>query len=166
MGEARFPEDVRRVLTAAGWRGDRDVSAWVSTWLRTVYETTPGAADRLPLHPVARTMLAEFGGLKFRQLKRLGATSGGFDVELWPTGGRVLVDLFAEFGADLGVPVFPLAWYEDGSSDLVVAADGRVFLLHGAGEFLVGTTPDGALVRLVRGEPFAEVDDRGAVIVS
>jgi hypothetical protein len=156
----RFPEDVREVLYAAGWRSDRDVSAWVMTWLRA----QPGVEERLPPHSAARRVLAEFGGLKFRQGKRPGEAGGGFEVQLWPTEGRVLVDLFAEFGADLGMPVFPMAWYEDGPSDMTIAADGRVFLLHEAGQFLVGATPDEAIVRLVRGEPFAEVDDHGEVI--
>ncbi|WP_213455832.1 SUKH-3 domain-containing protein [Rhizomonospora bruguierae] len=145
---------MRRVLTAAGWYAGRDVSDRVATWLRQL----PGS---LPVHPVARALLDEFGGLAFRQLRRIGSASGGFDVRFWPLRGRVLVDLFAEFAADLGVPVFPLAWYEDGESDIACAADGRVFLLHEAGEFLVGPTPEQAIVRLVRGEPFTLVDDHG-----
>ncbi|GAA1284201.1 hypothetical protein Psi02_33990 [Planotetraspora silvatica] len=156
-----LPEDVRRVLTAVGWRSDRDVSAWVSTWLRDLYAGIPGSADRLPIHPAARELLDEFGGLSFRQLKQPGSTSGGYDVQVWPTEGRVLVDLFVAFGTDIGVPVFPLAWYEDGPGDIVCAADGRVYLLHEAGEFLIGATPDEAIIRLVRGEPFTPVDDHG-----
>ncbi|WP_433056677.1 SUKH-3 domain-containing protein [Dactylosporangium sp. CS-033363] len=153
----RFPDDVRHVLTAAGWRSDRNVAAWVSTWLS-------GLDGRLPIFPVARRLLDEFGGLTFRQLKRPGVATGGFDVEFWPSEGRVMVDLFVEFAGDLGQAVFPLAWYEDGPSDLVAAADGRIFLLHEAGEFLVGATPDEALTRLVRGEPFTPVDDSGEVV--
>ncbi|WP_426510232.1 SUKH-3 domain-containing protein [Dactylosporangium sp. McL0621] len=160
----RFPDDVRQVLAKAGWRSDRNVGTWVSSWLRDVYAATPGLEARLPLFPVARRILEEFGGLAFRQLKQPGVATGGFDVQFWPTQGRLLADLFVEFAADLGMPVFPLAWFEDGPSDIVAAADGRVFLLHEAGEFLVGATPDEALTRLVRGEPFAEVDDSGEVI--
>jgi hypothetical protein len=158
---AGLPEDVRGVLAAAGWRPGRDAGARVSAWLHEFYAAKPGTADCLPIHPVARGLLDEYGGLSFRQLKRVGSTSGGFDVHVWPTEGRVLVDLFVEFGTDLGVPVFPLAVYEDGPSDIVAAADGRVFLLHEAGEFLVGATPDEAIIRLVRGEPFIPVDDHG-----
>jgi hypothetical protein len=158
----RLPEEVRRVLTEAGWRSDRNVGAWVSSWLREVYDATPGAEQRLPLFPAARRMLQEFGGLAFRQLKQPGVPTGGFNVRFWPTKGRIMLELFAEFGADLGMPVFPLGYYEDGPSNLVVAADGRVFLLHEAGEFLVGATPDEAMTHLVRGEPFVEVDDTGA----
>jgi hypothetical protein len=157
----RLPEEVRRVLTAAGWRSDRNVGAWVSSWLREVYDALPGAEQRLPLFPVARRMLEEFGGLTFRQLKQPGVPTGGYEVHFFPTKGRVMLQLFAEFGADLGMPVFPLAWYEDGPSDIVVAADGRMFMLHEAGEFLIGNTPDEGMARLVRGDPFTEVDDNG-----
>ena len=160
----RFPDDVRHVLSAAGWRSDRNVGAWVSSWLNDVYGATPGLERRLPIFPAARRLLDEFGGLTFRQGKLPGVPTGGFEVQFWPTDGRVLAELFAEFGADLGQPVFPLAWYADGPSDIVAAADGRVFLLHEAGEFLVGATPDEAVTRLVRGEPFAEVDDHGNVL--
>jgi hypothetical protein len=157
----RWPNDVRQVLSAAGWCPGRWAGAEVSSWLERVYDLNPGTADRLPMHPVARRMLDEFGGLSFRRLKRIGSATGGWNVSMWPTSGRVLVDLFVEFGTDLGVPVFPLAIYEDGPSDLVCAADGRMFLLHEAGEFLVGRRPDEAMIRLVRGEPFIPVDDRG-----
>ena len=142
------------MLTTAGWRPGRYAGAEVTSWLADVYDKNPEAAGRLPIHPVARSLLDEFGGLSFRQLKRVGVATGGWGVEVWPTSGRVLVDLFAEFGADLGVPVFPFAIYEDGPSDLVSAADGRMFLLHEAGEFLVGPTPDEAMTRLIRGEAF------------
>ncbi|WP_433613720.1 SUKH-3 domain-containing protein [Dactylosporangium sp. CA-139114] len=162
----RFPEDVRQVLTAAGWKSNRNVETWVASWLRELYEATPGLEQRLPIFPVARRLLEEFGGLSFRQLKQPGVATGGWSVEFWPTKGRVLADLFAEFAGDLGMPVFPLAWFEDGPSDIVVAADGRVFLLHEAGEFLIGADPDEAMRRLVRGEPFAEVDDHGEVLGS
>ncbi|WP_432985962.1 SUKH-3 domain-containing protein [Dactylosporangium sp. CA-233914] len=160
----RFPDDVRQVLTAAGWRSDRNVGARVTSWLDELYAATPGLDRRLPIFPVARRILDEFGGLSFRQLKQPGVATGGFDVQFWPTRGRVLADLFVEFAGDLGMPVFPLAWYEDGPSDIVAAADGRVFLLHEAGEFLIGANPDEAMTRLVRGERFAEVDDSGEVI--
>jgi hypothetical protein len=83
---------------------------------------------------------------------------------MWPIEARVMVDLFVEFGTDIGIPVFPLAWFEDGHSDVVSAADGRVFLLHEAGEFLIGATPDEAIIQLVRAEPFILVDDHGEAV--
>ncbi|WP_432835341.1 SUKH-3 domain-containing protein [Dactylosporangium sp. CA-092794] len=160
----RFPDEVRRVLTEAGWRSDRNVGAWVASWLRDVYAADPETGQRLPIFPAARVLLEEFGGLAFRQLKKPGVGTSGYDVQFWPLEGRVRTDLFTDFGADLGVPVFPVAWYEDGPSDLAIAADGRVFLLHEAGEFLVGATPDEAIVNLVRGERFPPVDEYGELV--
>jgi hypothetical protein len=157
----RFPEDVREVLAEAGWRPGRDVSTWVAQWLEKVYADNPAARQRLPLFPAAQAALAEFGGLRFTQLKRTGYAGGGFRVELWPDVGRVVVDLYAEFAADIGVPVFPFAWYEDGPSDAAVDANGRVFLLHPTAEFLVAPSVDEAMVALVRGPDLREVDDHG-----
>lgn len=160
----RFPDDVHDVLTAAGWRPGRDVSTWVEQWLASVYAGDPEARERLPLFPAARVALTEFGGLRFTQLKRLGYAGGGFRVELWPNGGRVIPHHYTEFGADIGVPVFPFAWFEDGSSDLVIDATGRVFLLHQAGEFLVGDNLDDAITALVGAAELKEIDDHGNVI--
>ncbi|GAA5185140.1 hypothetical protein GCM10023322_28210 [Rugosimonospora acidiphila] len=162
--EQRFSAEVREVLSAAGWRPGRDVSSRVSQWLSDVYERDPGARRGLTLFPAAQAALAEFGGLRFTQLSRVGYAGGGFRVELWPDEGRVVIDLFTEFGADLGVPVFPLAWYEDGPSDAVVDETGRVFLLHPVGEFLVADTVDEAITALVRGPELREIDDHGNVI--
>jgi hypothetical protein len=160
----RFAPEVREVLTAAGWQPGRDVSAWVSQWLAKLYADDPDAQRRLPVFPVARAALAEFGGLRFTQLSRVGYAGGGFRVEVWPDVGRVVVDLFAEFAEDIGVPVFPFLWYEDGPSDAVVDQNGRVFLLHPAGEFLVADNVDEAVAAFVRGPRLREVDDHGEVI--
>jgi hypothetical protein len=147
----RFPGDVREVLTAAGWRPDRDVSVWVGQWLDELYETDRGSRERLPILPAARAALDQFGGLKLVQQRRVGYAGGGFRIEFWPGVGRVVVDTYADFAAELGMPVFPLGWYEDGSSDLVITEDGRVFLLHPVDEFLVGDTVEEAVIQLVRG---------------
>ncbi|GIH14084.1 SUKH-3 domain-containing protein [Rugosimonospora africana] len=160
----RFTAEVREVLSGAGWQPGRDVSAWVSQWLAKVYEEHPDAGRRLPMFPAARAALAEFGGLRFTQLSRVGYAGGGFRVEVWPDVGRVLVDLFAEFAADIRVPVFPFLWYEDGPSDAVVDENGRVFLLHPAGEFLVADSVDEAVTAFVRGPELRAVDDHGEVI--
>lgn len=162
--EQRFTAEVREVLDGAGWQPGRDVTSWVSQWLAKVYAEDPDAERRLPLFPAARAALAEFGGLRFTQLSRVGYAGGGFRVELWPDVGRVLVDLFAEFGDGIGVPVFPFAWYEDGPSDAVVDENGRVFLLHPVGEFLLADSVDEAVTALVRGPELREIDDHGEVI--
>ncbi len=157
----RLPEDVREVLTAAGWRSARDISARIDAWLAKLYEEQPAARDSLPLFPAAKAALAEFGGLRFKQLTRPGYAGGGFAVETWPDVGRVVLELYTDFAADLGARVFPFAWYEDGPSDAVVAEDGRVFLLHPAGLYLLGETVDAAVIELVRGPELREVDEHG-----
>jgi hypothetical protein len=162
----RFPADVRAVLDEAGWRPGRDVSAWVNRWLREVYDEYAGAREGLTLFPVAQAALAEFGGLRFAQRPRPGDPGSGFRVELWPDVGRVVVDLYTSYAADLGVPVFPFAWYEDGPSDAVVDVHGRVFLLHPIGDFLVADTVDGAITALIRGPELRQVDHHGSVLTN
>ncbi len=157
----RLPADVREVLGAAGWRPGRDISDRLRHWLDRLHRDVPAAGARLPIFDAAFTALAEFGALKFTQLSRVGYAGGGFEIEVWPDVGRVVVDLYAEFAADIGVAVFPFAWYSDGPSDAAIAADGRVFLLHPVGEFLLGSTVDEALTALVRGPDLIPVDDHG-----
>jgi hypothetical protein len=164
QAQRRFPEDVREVLTAAGWAPGRDVSAWVRRWLEQVHAADPDVQQKLPLFPAAQAALAEFGGLRFTQMKRVGVAGGGFRVETWPDAGRVVVDLYAEFAADLGVPVFPFAWYEDGPSDVVVDARGRMFLLHPTAEFLIADSVDAAVTALVSTPEFRLVDDHGDLV--
>jgi len=160
----RLPDDVREVLAAAGWRSGRDVSARVRHWLDGVYQQIPAAREQLPMFPAAERALGEFGGLRFTQLSRVGYAGGGFRVEIWPDVGRLVLDTYTGFAADLGQPVFPFAWYEDGSSDAVIAADGRVFLLHPAATFLLGADVDEALAGLVRGARWPEVDEQGNLL--
>jgi hypothetical protein len=158
--EERFPPDVRKVLTDAGWHPGRDVSARIRLWLKRVYAEHPGAEERLPIFPAAMDALTEFGGLKFNRKGR----PDGFRVELWPDVGRVVVDLYTEFGSALGVPVFPFAYYEDGPSDAVVDERGRVFLLHPASDYLVGRTVDEAIIGFARGPDLKMIDERGELV--
>jgi hypothetical protein len=159
----RFPDDVREVLTAAGWSSGRDASHQVNRWLHEVYAADPGARQKLPLFPAAFDALVEFGGLRLAPPGRAGVANAGFRVEVFPHGGRVIADAYAEFAADLGVPVFPFAWYEDGPSDLVVDSRGLVFLLHPTAEYLVAGSVDAAIVALVRGPELRRVDEHGTV---
>ena len=147
----RFPAAVRDVLTTAGWHSRRDVSAGVERWLDGVYHTVDGARAGLPLFPVAAAALAEFGGLRLSPPGRVGSTNAGFAVDIVPAAGRVVLEQYTSFAAELGMPVFPFAWYEDGSSDVVIAADSRVFLLHPTDTFLVGDSVDAAITELILG---------------
>jgi hypothetical protein len=162
---ARFPGEVRDVLYDAGWRPGRDVSASVDRWLREVYAEHPAAREVLPMFPAARTALAEFGGLRFTQQRRLGYAGGGFRIETWPDAGRMVVDLYVGYATEIGGPVFPFAWYEDGPSDVVVDARGRVYLLHPAGDFLLAGTVDAAITALIWGPELHETNEYGRLAV-
>jgi hypothetical protein len=164
--QQRFPEQVRRVLVEAGWQPGRDVTARVQRWLESeVYAPDPALRDRLPLFPAARAALAEFGGLRFTQLKRIGHATGGFRVEIWPDVGPVPVQLCQSCADDFGVRVFPFAWYEDGSTTVVIDERGRVYLLGHAEEYLLGATVDEALANLVGPGRWPSVDDHGNLIM-
>lgn len=82
-------------------------------------------------------------------------------MEIWPDVGRVVLDTYTDVAAGRGQPVFPFAWYEDGSSDAVLAEDGRVFLLHPTATFRLGADVCEAVTGLVRGTRWPEVDGHG-----
>jgi hypothetical protein len=157
--EQRFTAEVRQVLTAAGWYPSRDVSSWVDLWLTELYEQDPSVRRKLPLFPVARTALGEFGGLRFTPLAPADDTCGRSRVELWPTDRPVAVDLCGEFAAAIDALVFPLAWYQLGPGHAVVDDTGRVFLLHPDGAVLLAASVDDAITALV-----CESDPSGSAI--
>jgi hypothetical protein len=138
----RLPEDVREVLAAAGWQSGRDISARINAWASRDAE--------LELFPAAAAALAEFGAL------RLTAPGSGRLVITWPEMPRTVPAAYASFARDLGQPVYPFAWYEDGPSDAVIARDGSLSLLHPAALYRLGATVEDAITALVRGTPLAE----------
>jgi hypothetical protein len=146
----RFPDDVRAMLRAAGWFPGRDISVQVADWLSRVHEEQPVAQELLPMFPVARAALAEFGGLQLEAQRRYGNPHGGFRIETWPDVGRVVLETYTDWAITIGASVFPLAWYEDGSSDIVVDERGRVYLLGLADNYLVAETVDEAIIALLR----------------
>lgn len=153
--ESRFPPDVREVLDRAGWFPGRDVSAAVSQWLTRFAEELAG----LEFFPAARAALVEFGGLRLPQFGGDGEPGGGFGSALHPTQGGVLAAGSEIFTEEYGNPVFPLGNNADGPSELVIDAQGRVFLLHWADDFFVGPDIDAAIVKLVRGGQMPEASD-------
>ncbi|MET8348926.1 SUKH-3 domain-containing protein [Micromonospora sp. NPDC005206] len=69
-------------------------------------------------------------------------------------------DTLADFGAVLGVRLFPIGT-EQQDSILVVDEHGRVFALDQAGEWFLGDTIDAALTTLLLGRAPARVRDDG-----
>lgn len=155
----RFPPDVRRVLEEAGWFPGRDVTTAVNHWL----ERFAGELAGLPLFPAARAALTEFGGLRLPQFGRNGEPGAGFTSFtsfVHPTRGGVVTDAARIFAEEYYNPVFPLGNNEDGPSELVIDAQGRVFMLHWADEFFIGAGVDAALVALIRGSELTPAGDR------
>ncbi|PZG20391.1 hypothetical protein C1I95_09585 [Micromonospora craterilacus] len=154
--QARFPPDVRHVLEQAGWFPGRDFGAAVDHWMVRFADELAG----LDCPPIARNALVEFGGLRLPQFGRRGHLGGGFMSYIHPTRGGVVTEAARDFAEEYDNPVYPLGNNEDGPSELVVDAQGRVFMLHWADDFFVGPDVDSAIVKLIRGGPMAEASDR------
>ncbi|GIJ10550.1 SUKH-3 domain-containing protein [Micromonospora andamanensis] len=154
--EGRFPPDVRYVLDRAGWFPGRDVSSAVNHWMVRFADELAG----LECSPLARVALVEFGGLQLPQFGRSGRLGGGFMSFIHPTVGGVVTEAAREFAEEFDNPVYPIGNNEDGPSELVIDAQGRVFMLHWADDFFVGPDIDSAIVKLIRGGPMAEASDR------
>ncbi len=153
--EGRFPPDVRHVLESAGWFPGRDVTSAVEHWMGRFADDLAG----LDCPPAARAALVEFGGLTLPQFGRTGRAGAGFTSYLHPTRGGVVTEGARGFAEEYGTPVYPIGNNEDGPSELVMDARGRVFLLHWADEFLVGPDLDSAVVNLIRGGEMTEASD-------
>ncbi|QOC89818.1 SUKH-3 domain-containing protein [Micromonospora craniellae] len=153
--EGRFPPDVRQVLDKAGWRPGRDATAAVNHWMRRFADELTG----LECSPAARAALIEFGGLRLPQFGDDDDLGGGFTSFIHPTLGGVATEGAREFVEEFNNPVYPIGNNEDGPSELVVDAQGRVFMLHWADDFFVGPDIDSAIVKLIRGGPMAEASD-------
>ena len=153
--EGRFPPDVRYVLEQAGWFPGRDVGTAVDHWMVRFADELDG----LECSPAARAALVEFGGLQLPQFGQHGELGGGFTSYVHPTEGGVVTDKAFAFSEENDNPVYPLGNNEDGPSELVVDAQGRVFMLHWAGDFFVGPDVDSAIVSLVRGDEQPETSE-------
>ncbi|MEV6812280.1 SUKH-3 domain-containing protein [Micromonospora sp. NPDC051296] len=155
--EGRFPPDVRYVLEKAGWYPGRNVTSAVDHWMVRFADELAG----LECSPAARAALVEFGGLQLPQFGGHGEPGGGYTSFIHPTLGGVVTDKAHAFSEEYENPVYPLGNNEDGPSELVVDAQGRVFMLHWADDFFIGPDVDTALVNLIRGEELTEASDGG-----
>ncbi|MEH1165584.1 SUKH-3 domain-containing protein [Micromonospora sp. CPCC 205539] len=154
----RFPPEVASALVAAGWRphiGDRIMAAAA---LRDVTAVS-GQAHEHAAFSAAMEALTAFPSL-------VGARRGPgeqvwisrFDIR--PHAIAHTADTLADFGAVLGVRLFPIG-SEQQQSILAVDERGRVFALDQAGEWFLGDTIDAALTTLLLGRAPARVRDDG-----
>ncbi|GIJ29640.1 hypothetical protein Vqi01_48020 [Micromonospora qiuiae] len=153
--DGRFPPEARHVLEKAGWFPGRDVTASVDHWMVRFANELVG----LECPPVARAAMVEFGGLQLPQFGRSGRLGGGFTSYIHPTLGGVVTEAARAFAEEYDNPVYPLGNNEDGPSELVVDAHGRVFMLHWADDFFVGPDIDSAIAKLIRGGDLTEASD-------
>ncbi|GAB3945309.1 hypothetical protein GCM10027614_36870 [Micromonospora vulcania] len=154
----RFPPEVANALVAAGWRphiGDRIMAAAAVRDVTAVR----GQVHRHAEFPAAMATLTAFPSL-------VGARRGPgeqvwisrFDIR--PHTMAHTADTLADFGAVLGVRLFPIGT-EQQDSILAVDERGLVFALDQAGEWFLGDTIDAALTTLLLGRAPARVRDDG-----
>src|SRR5690606_37000459 len=81
---------------------------------------------------------------------------GGFTSEIFPPDYPLATDRVRDFANRTGVPATPVGSNEEGPADIVVAPDGRVFLLHWVDDFFVAGSIDDAVIWMVRGGDLPE----------
>ncbi|MET8910871.1 SUKH-3 domain-containing protein [Micromonospora sp. NPDC004551] len=154
----RFPVEVASALVVAGWRphfGD-EVSAAAS--IRKVTEVS-GRRSAHHAFPAAAEAITAFPGLvSARQGPGEAVWISRFEIR--PRKMAHSADTLADFGAVLGVRLFPLG-SERQESILAVDELGRIFALDQAGEWFLGPDIDAALTTLLLGRAPARVRDDG-----
>ncbi len=154
----RFPPDVANALVAAGWRPHIGDQIMAAAAVRDV-TAVPGRVHRHAVFPAVMETLTAFPSL-------VGARRGPgeqvwisrFDIR--PHTMAHTADTLADFGAVLGVRLFPIG-SEQQHSILAVDERGRIFALDQAGEWFLGDTIDAALTTLLLGRAPARVGDDG-----
>ncbi|MDZ5445235.1 SUKH-3 domain-containing protein [Micromonospora sp. 4G57] len=154
----RFPPQVTNALVIAGWRphfGDEVLAA------AAVREVTAVSARRHShqVFPAVMPTITAFPGLATGR-KGPGEQVWISRFEIDPRRMAHTADTLADFGAVLGVRLFPLGT-ERGDSIIAVDEHGRIFALDQAGEWFLGPDIDAALTTLLLGRPPARVRDDG-----
>jgi hypothetical protein len=154
----RFPAEVAHALVEGGWRpgfGDQ----LLATEAIAKVSAVPGRQHRHRGFEAAQRTLTAFPGLV------CGRRGPGERVwirrfEINPSAVAHTADSLADFGALIGVRLFPIGT-ESGDSILAVDEQGRVFALDEAGEWFLGADIDAALTSLLLGRTPARVRDDG-----
>lgn len=146
----RFPPHVADVLVRAGWNGRAaPPEVWVPRFIGFIIDDIGGPLDAAATGAAAAVLARA-------DVFAVATTGAGaqcrrnwFSIGTTETG---LVPMMEAFGRRLGVPVFPIGQdYECGGGAVVVAADGRIFLIDQAGDWHLGDSVDEALMVLVEG---------------
>ncbi|NES15263.1 hypothetical protein G3554_10205 [Micromonospora sp. PPF5-17] len=154
----RFPDEVGESLMDAGWEDGIFNEALSMGAIGETLEVA-GRHHRHEAFPAAERTLTAFPTILSR---RRGPGS-----EVWisrftinPLRSAHTADTLADFGAVLGVRLFPLGT-ERGDSIIAVDEQGRIFALDQAGEWFLGPDIDAALTTLLLGRAPARVRDDG-----
>ncbi|MFI7578131.1 SUKH-3 domain-containing protein [Micromonospora sp. NPDC049497] len=154
----RFPPDVANSLVAAGWQPHFGDEVLATAGVRDV-TAVPGQTHEHSVFPAVMTTLTAFPSLVGGRL--------GPGEEVWisrfdirPHTVAHTADTLADFGAVLGVRLFPIGTERQ---DSIIAVDerGRIFALDQAGEWFLGADVDAALTTLLLGRAPARVRDDG-----
>ncbi|MEU4569380.1 SUKH-3 domain-containing protein [Micromonospora sp. NPDC023956] len=155
----RFAPEVSHALVAAGW-GRMDLVAEI---VPAAIRETLGigtAAHRHQAFPAAQAALTDFLSL-FSKRRGPGEQVWISRFTLSPLLGAHSADTLADFGAVLGMRLFPIGAERPPESILAVDELGRIFALDQAGEWFLGADIDAALTTLLLGRAPARVRDDG-----
>lgn len=111
----RFSDDTYRDLIQAGWFDGRDVLDQVCL------------LEGVALFPAAKNVLREFGNLHIGAV-RPGKECSTSDIRIDPLVGKGYEEDFAEYGAELGVKLYPLGEALHGNFVILLDEQGRVFV--------------------------------------
>lgn len=154
----RFPADVAAALMDAGW----EAGSFNAALARGAIQETCDIHGRLHRHePFAAAVRA------LTEFPSIVSDRRGPGQEVWisqfttnPLRSAHSADTLADFGAVLGVRLFPMG-SEHGNSIIAVDEHGRIFALDQAGEWFLGDDVDAALTTLLQGRAPARVRDDG-----
>lgn len=151
----RFPLEISHALVAAGWQPGFLDEVFAKGAIEKVVTVAPDLAP----FPAAERALTAFPGL-------VGGRRGPGN-EVWisrfdirPVSAAHSADTLADFGALLGVRLFPIG-SERQESILAVDEHGRIFALDQSGEWFLGADIDAALTTLLLGRAPARIRDDG-----
>ncbi|MFR9777393.1 SUKH-3 domain-containing protein [Micromonospora sp. MS34] len=154
----RFPQPVTDALVLAGWRPHFGDEVLAAASIREV-TAVAGSAHSHPTFPAAVSTLTSFPGLVTGR-KGPGQQVWISRFNIRPRQVAHTADTLADFGAVLGVRLFPLGT-ERGDSIIAVDEQGRIFALDQAGEWFLGPDIDAALTTLLLGRAPAHVRNDG-----
>ncbi|SCL19249.1 SUKH-3 domain-containing protein [Micromonospora inyonensis] len=155
----RFSPEVTHALVAAGWGRDDLIAEVVPIAIEETVEIGT-AAHRHQAFPAAEAALADFLSL-FSKRRGPGEQVWISRFTMSPLRGAHSAATLADFGAVLGMRLFPIGAERPTESIFAVDELGRVFALDQAGEWFLGADIDAALTTLLLGRAPARVRDDG-----